>query len=211
MRRRVHLGVPSVGLLMASAMAGAVGVVMGTTGTADAHTELVGSSPAPGATVATPVQRVTLDFEEPPSTRVLQVAVIGPDGRDLVRGTPRLLGARVIADVRRPTRPGSYEISYRVAAADDHPETGSVRFTISRAASSTVSSQRAARSGPVGAQVESQEPPASPAFRQAGTAEPPGGADVLPWAALGVMLVGLSVSVTIARRAARSNDAARFS
>ncbi len=62
------------------------GVLAGPAGPAAAHAELVGSSPAPGTTLRVPVEQVSLDFDEPPGARVLQVAVIGPDGRNLVTG-----------------------------------------------------------------------------------------------------------------------------
>ena len=183
------------------------GVLAGPAGPAAAHAELVGSSPAPGSTLRVPVEQVSLDFDEPPGARVLQVAVIGPDGRNLVTGTPRRVGTRVTAQVRRPTRAGAYVIAYRVAAGDDHPETGSVRFAVSPegVVNATAAGSASSARPQAGGRDSGRTVPLSPSFRQPrdGASAAGGG---LSWVALGVTLGGLCASVPLARRAARRRD-----
>ncbi len=186
------------------------GVLAGPAGPAAAHAELVGSSPTSGTTLRVPVEQVSLDFDEPPGARVLQVAVIGPDGRNLVTGAPRRLGTRVTVQVRRPTRAGAYVIAYRVAAGDDHPETGSVRFAVSPegAANATAAGSASSASPQAGGRSSNRTVRLSPAFRQPlDGASAAGGA--LSWVALGLALGGLCASLPLARRAARRRDPVR--
>ncbi len=213
MNRPARSGMCAGGLLVASAAAS----VAVTVGPAAAHTELVGSSPPAGTTVTTVLREVSLEFEEPPSPRVLQVAVIGPDGRDLVKDAPRLSGNRVTVSIRRPTQPGRYEVSFRVAAGDDHPETGSVGFRISRegamrATGSTQPTQPTQPGARAGAGPESSGPAVSPSFARSDATAPRGGAEsTWAWAALGCTLLGLGVSAPLVRRAVRRSGSARLS
>ncbi|MGI3786226.1 MAG: copper resistance CopC family protein [Janthinobacterium lividum] len=101
-----------------------------------AHDELRSSSPADGATVATPPSQVVLTFEEPPVSLGAQVVVTGPDG-PVSSGAPRLDGDDVIADVQPQTPAGRYTVQWRVTSDDGHPVSGTFAFTAQAAATGT--------------------------------------------------------------------------
>lgn len=195
--------------------AGALAVVLATP--AEAHTELVGTSPGASSVVGAPVDRVSLRFGEPPSRRLVQVAVIGPDGRNHAEGPPVVEGAVVSVGVEPLERAGHYSVSFRVAASDDHPETGTFDFTVSAAAAAAAQDGRAAGAaagstvtGSV-AGTDTAAPAAetalSPQFRQprAEEAGPQGGA-LLSWLALALAMLGLAVTVPLSRVTARRRE-----
>lgn len=103
-----------------------------------AHPKLVASNPTAGATVARPA-RVQLRFDEKlvsrfsradivmtampgmtdhPPMKVAGTATVAPDGRTLVV-TPA-----------KPLAAGSYRVDWRVVAADTHPVTGKLAFSV---------------------------------------------------------------------------------
>jgi copper resistance protein C len=90
-----------------------------------AHTELIGSSPADGATLTTPPAEVLLEFSEPVQAEFGQVAVLD----DAEQGNPKIVGAKVTQGVDELSA-GTYRISYRVGSADGHPITGTLAFTV---------------------------------------------------------------------------------
>lgn len=103
---------------------------------ASAHTALSGSLPADGGTTAA-TDQVVLSFTGTLLERLLAVTVVGPDGSDAARGAPRLQGTDVVQPLERPLPGGRVTVSYRVVAADGHPLTGQVAFTVADAGTST--------------------------------------------------------------------------
>ncbi|MET0711774.1 MAG: copper resistance CopC family protein [Jiangellaceae bacterium] len=94
-----------------------------------AHTELIGSSPADGATLTTPPAEVLLEFSEPVQTEFGQVAVLDDADVHHEQGNPQIVGATVTQGVDELPA-GTYRISYRVGSADGHPITGTLAFTV---------------------------------------------------------------------------------
>jgi methionine-rich copper-binding protein CopC len=99
---------------------------------AAAHVELIGSSPADGATLTTAPAEVLLEFSEPVQTEFGQVVVLDDTGAHHEQGDPQTVGAIVTQSLDKLV-PGAYQISYRVGAADGHPITGALTFTVASA------------------------------------------------------------------------------
>ena len=99
---------------------------------AAAHTELIGSSPADGTTLTTAPAEVLLEFSQPVQTEFGQVAVLDDTGTHHEQGDPQIVGAIVTQSLDKLV-PGAYQISYRVGAADGHPITGTLTFTVASA------------------------------------------------------------------------------
>jgi copper resistance protein C len=121
----------------AASVAAFVGVLaLVTASSAAAHTELVGSTPAEGATMATSPAEVVLEFSQPVQTQFAQVAVLDAGGGHHEKGEPQVDGATVTQDVDELV-PGTHRISYRVGSADGHPVTGTLTFTVTATPAAT--------------------------------------------------------------------------
>ena len=95
-----------------------------------AHTRLVSSTPAAGASVQAPAE-VVLVFSEAVQPGLSALSVTGADGEEHVAGSPAAGGdgSSVTQPLRAPLEAGSYRVAYRVLAADGHPVTGSFEIT----------------------------------------------------------------------------------
>jgi len=102
-------------------------------GPAWAHTSLVSSDPADGASVASGPGRVTLTFDEPVQSEFATVTVTGPGDTRWDSGEPAVSGSSVTAPVAPLGPAGDYVVGYRVVSADGHPVTGTVRFRLTTA------------------------------------------------------------------------------
>lgn len=127
---------------MVSACAGAALVLPATPVVpAVAHTDLLASVPAPDTRASEGVRTVSLEFRSVLVPELSRIAVVGPDGLDLVDGPAHVLGARATVRVDA-TAPGSYVVAYRTVAADGHPVAGRYRFRVARSAAATSGSAR---------------------------------------------------------------------
>lgn len=116
-RRTVSVGVLGAALALTCALPAA------------AHNELVGSTPADGATVTTAPQEVVLEFDQPVQAPFTQVAVLDAADGHHEQGDPLVEGVTVTQGLGDLV-PGTYRISYRLGSADGHPITGTVTFTV---------------------------------------------------------------------------------
>jgi copper resistance protein C len=96
---------------------------------AAAHNQLTGSSPRDGARVAEPPEHVELRFLARVDEDTTKITITGPDNVDALGGQPRFSGNRVSLPFT-PGAAGLYVVSYRLVAADGHPITGEMRFTL---------------------------------------------------------------------------------
>jgi methionine-rich copper-binding protein CopC len=171
-----------VGLLVLVGLA-----LLGSTGSAAAHNELIGSDPPDGATLATSPARVSLTFSLPARPGFSTVIVTGPDSSQWQAGPPAETGAVVSVPVRPLGPAGQYTIAYQVLSADGHPVRGAVRFTLTTP-------------GPGNAAVP---PIASPSVSAASGNAASGSAPVWPWlVGAGVLVV---VGVLVVRHVSRSS------
>jgi hypothetical protein len=100
---------------------------------AAAHNELVGSTPADGATLETPPSAVVLEFEQPVRAEFAAIVVLDEDDSAHQQGAPVVDGPTVTQAVNE-LAPGAYRVSYRIGSADGHPITGMLTFTVVGAA-----------------------------------------------------------------------------
>ncbi|CAI9419303.1 copper resistance CopC family protein [Nocardioides sp. T2.26MG-1] len=103
------------------------------TGPAQAHTDLVRSSPAEGERLSAPPREIELQFSEDVDPG-LSTVVLSRDGSDPVRlevvggEQPSVLLATVPAETASAT--GAWSVGYRVTSVDGHPVDGSVDFIV---------------------------------------------------------------------------------
>src|SRR3954469_24174481 len=117
----------------------AVFAVFLTAGPAMAHTALKGSDPAEGGSLSSAPEKVTLTFEEAVSLPADPINVTGPDGSSWIVGTTTVTGASVTAPVQAVGPSGPCTLNYTVIADDGDEVKGSVRFTLTAAATATTS------------------------------------------------------------------------
>lgn len=154
-----------------------------------AHTRLVGSDPADGASLDTAPDRVALTFNETMQADFSTITVVGPDGAEWQTGEVAASGETVGVAVRPLGPAGRYEIGYRVVSDDGHPVTGSVAFTLTAPGPGAAASTAPAPSTQAPAPVA-----APPAVEAEGADE---GAPVWPWIAGAVVLVGAGVTAAL--------------
>ena len=93
-----------------------------------AHAQLISSSPADGAVVASAPAAVTLTFNEPVSPITIKLA--RPDGSVSLLETFKSDGSAITITPRPALPNGSYALSYRVISEDGHPIGGTLGFSI---------------------------------------------------------------------------------
>jgi methionine-rich copper-binding protein CopC len=149
-----------------------------------AHSKLDSSSPADGASVATPPSSVSLTFNEDVQGGFTVMTLIGPDGKDYHTGNVTETDQTVTVGALPLGPAGVYQIGYRVVSADGHPVSGKTSFTLTTA-------------GPGSPQA--QAPAATAAPNGVPSAAPPdaGGAPVWPWIAGAVVLVAAGVALAL--------------
>jgi len=146
-----------------------------------AHSQLDGSSPADGSSVATPPPSVSLTFNEDVQPGFTVITLIGPDGKDYHRGDVTETDQTVTVGALPLGPAGVYQIGYRVVSADGHPVSGKTTFTLTTA-------------GP-GA-PEAKVPAAPDAVPSAAPPEAEG-APVWPWIVGAVVLVAGGVVLAL--------------
>lgn len=119
----------------ARALAAAAVLVLGPLTGAYAHEDLRSSVPADGSAGPTPAAvelvpaAVELVLTAPPLAVGAQVVVSGPAG-PVTSAPPVVEGARLSAALPERLPPGKYRMAWQVTAADGHPVTGELGFTV---------------------------------------------------------------------------------
>jgi methionine-rich copper-binding protein CopC len=120
---------------------------------AQAHSQLVSTEPARGATVTAPIESLRMTFNEPVLARFSAIVVTGPGGA--IYSTAHLTRVDdVVTQALQPTRSGAYTVKWRVVSADGHPVGGTWQFhvALSPGAGPPQPSPVAARQRPAGDQ-----------------------------------------------------------
>ncbi|QQM55667.1 copper resistance CopC family protein [Rhodococcus pyridinivorans] len=101
---------------------------------AQAHSTLIGSTPAADAAVASSPDGIELEFNQPINPAFATVTLT--DGAGTQRGSSEAIvdAERVRLAIPEPLTAGEYTVGYRVVSADGHPITGSYAFTVTAAA-----------------------------------------------------------------------------
>ncbi len=118
-------------LAVVAAVVAAVGWAVITAAPAAAHATLVSTSPVRDEVVTTAPTEVVLRFDEPVTTGLGGVRVIGPDGRRADQGSLSSTDGDQV--LRRPVAAvgrGTYTVAFRVQSADGHTVEGSFIYHV---------------------------------------------------------------------------------
>lgn len=112
---------------------------------ASAHTDVVWSSPGPGATLPYPPAQVAIQLSEPVDLGLSQIVVRDAQGRALKVSDKALTqGAEVlVATLDDRGAWGQWTVDYRVVGADGHAVTGRIDFAVGEPAQVAADSQSA--------------------------------------------------------------------
>ncbi|MET7421224.1 copper resistance CopC family protein [Dactylosporangium sp. NPDC005555] len=181
------------------AAAAAVLLMLLTPAPAWAHTTLVKTDPAKGATVTAPLTAVTLTFTEMVKQQFSTIVVTGADGVSYSDGMPKSVD-KTLSQPVKALPPGLVTVVWRTAAGDGHPLEG--QFTFTNAAPAPPPSPSASPS-------PSPSPAASSAAAPTAAADPvsdgSGSGAGLWWAALGGLAVLLVLGGVVLRTRRRRN------
>ncbi|MGH3881007.1 MAG: copper resistance CopC family protein [Actinophytocola sp.] len=123
--------------LFAGVLAGGLALGTGSAGAAGLHAELIASTPAENASIASAPTQVKLTFNEPVSLQGNPIEVTGPGNVTWQIGPPAVSGPNITAPVVAQGPAGKYTIVYRVVSGDGDAVSGSVTFTMTAAAEAT--------------------------------------------------------------------------
>lgn len=176
---------------------------------AQAHDQLVSSSPADGAELATQPQTVDLVFTEEVVELGIVVEVADGAGVDWIAEAPAAEGAAVSVPLRAGMASGSYELRWRVVSSDGHPIDGVSTFTLllEPAASPPVAPAEPTPAEPTPAEPTPAEQGASEGMSPARPDTVPGGLPLAPTLTVGgVMMVLVIAGAIVGRRLARRRE-----
>lgn len=204
-----------------SALIGALffaAAVLSAAAPASAHDAAESSSPAQGATVATPPAEVSVTFNKDPLALGSQIQVKDAAGTNWAEGPVEIVDNVASQKLRAGAPAGEFTVVWRVVSSDSHPIEGTFSFTATAGAAGSGSASPAPGSStpgssPTGSSTAAGQVPS------AGTAQPgttptvpepaPDASEPFPWSlvlfagtALGI-LVALGV---LARRNLKNND-----
>lgn len=166
-----------------------------------AHTSLQKSTPAAGASLATPPAEVSLTFGEAVRLPAGPIRVAGPGGAVWTVGQATVTGATVTAPVAATGPAGPYTLTWQVISDDGDTIRGTVRFTLTAPAAPVI-----APASPPGT-VAATPPPATAATPAAVPSAPAapaaddGGVLGWLWALGGAAVLAVAAGVVVARRA----------
>ena len=183
------LGAPALVFLLLTA-----GLV--TAGPASAHDAAESSSPADGATVATPPAKVSITFNNTPLGLGNEVKVTDASGTDWADGKVEIVDNVASQKLREGAPAGKYTVVWRVVSSDSHPIEGTFAFTATAAAA-----------GATTAPVPTVGTPQPGETRATGTA--PDSSEPFPWSIVIFAAVALGLLVTLgvlARRRLSAGD-----
>jgi copper resistance protein C len=112
---------------------------------ASAHTDVVWTHPAQGASLPYPPAQVAIESSDPLDVGLSQVVVRDADGRaQTVSNTSLTKGASVmVATLDDRGAWGQWTVDYRVVGSDGHAVTGRIDFAVGEPARATAESQAA--------------------------------------------------------------------
>jgi methionine-rich copper-binding protein CopC len=165
---------------------------------ASAHTKLLKSTPAQGASVKE-LTGVTLVFSEKVRPSLAKVQIRDAAGAQRGSSEPPQVKGETVTQLAAPDlKPGDYTIAYRVVSADGHPVSGEVPFKLTGLGQGEQNG--VATAGP-GDPVADVDGPAAPADKAASSS---GG---LKWAFVGVgLFAGIIIGVGMVFLRKRGSD-----
>lgn len=173
---------------------------------ASAHAELIGSTPAAGATIDIAPLSISLVFSDDINPQFAAIAV-AVGGSEPVEVLLQVKGAEVVVDLpvevvaTSSAEPTSWTTSYRVVSQDGHPITGTIDFTVAPAPSGAVAPDPSHSPDPTSATPSATPPESRPAGGRPATTGDSGlsGGQLLGAAGL-VLAGGFGVLLLVTRR-----------
>jgi len=153
---------------------------------AQAHSDIVSSSPNADSTITTAPDEITLTFADAIRGQFSTVVVTGPDGVAYGDGKPRAIDRTLHQPVKTLTA-GEYTVAWRVVSGDGHPLQGVFSFTADLPATDPVASSAAPTT-------------AAPEPSAAAAASNSGNGLFLAAAGAGVLVVVLGLAALVRRR-----------
>jgi copper resistance protein C len=178
--------------------------LLGFSAPASAHDSAESSSPAQGATVATPPEQVSVTFSNDPLGIGAQFSVKDSTGAEWADGAVGIVDNVASQKLKAGAPAGQYTVTWRVVSSDSHPIEGTFGFTAAAAAAGASPSD-ASTTAPAGVPTM-------------GTAQPgtivtpvpaPDASEPFPWSLVifASVAVGLLVAIgVLARRRLTSSD-----
>lgn len=114
--------------LLAVAGATALLLVLGLA-PAQAHSELIASTPGDGEEVEEAPAEIVLEFNETIEEIGSEMVVTGPDGEEVNAGDGEASGPLFSQELVEERPAGEYAVQWRVVSADGHPVSGEFTFT----------------------------------------------------------------------------------
>jgi len=156
---------------------------------ASAHDVAESSSPAQGATVATPPEKVSITFNKDPLALGSQIQVNDAAGTNWAEGAVEIVDNVASQKLRAGAPSGEFTVVWRVVSSDSHPIEGTFKFTATAGAAGSP-----AASPTAGSQVPTAgtaQPGTTPAPEPA-----PDGSEPFPWSL--VLFAGTAVGILVA-------------
>jgi methionine-rich copper-binding protein CopC len=137
--------------------------VLGIAGPASAHDAAESSSPAQGATVATPPEKVSVTFNKNPLGIGSQFSVKDATGAEWADGAVEIVDNVASQKLRAGAPAGAYTVTWRVVSSDSHPIEGTFGFTATAAAPGAAAGPTSAAAVPnMGTAQPGVTPPPAP-------------------------------------------------
>jgi methionine-rich copper-binding protein CopC len=161
-----------------------VSVLFGAAVPASAHDVAESTSPASGATVAAPPEKVSITFNRNPLSLGSQILVSDAAGNSWADGSVEIVDNVASQRLRQGAPAGVFTVSWRIVSSDSHPIEGTFTFTATAGAPGST---------------------AAPAVPTLTTPEPgvtvtpapvPNAAEPFPWSL--VIFVGTAVGILVA-------------
>ncbi|MBB5959429.1 hypothetical protein FHS29_006050 [Saccharothrix tamanrassetensis] len=136
--------------------------LLGAVPQAAAHTDLLSSDPANGATLPQPPTKLTLTFSEPVPAESATVTVTAPDGSQWKAGEVSASGATLTIPVAPdPATSGQYVLSWQVVALDGDYVSGKTTFSLTLPATAVPPTPAPQPATPTTAQNGTSTPPSN--------------------------------------------------
>ncbi|WP_457965324.1 copper resistance protein CopC [Arthrobacter sp. D1-29] len=181
--------------------------ILAVAGPASAHDAAESSSPAQGATVAAPPEKVSVTFNRNPLAIGSQFSVKDSTGTEWADGAVEIVDNVVSQKLKGGAPAGEYTVAWRVVSSDSHPIEGTFSFTATAAAAGAGPSASATTGSTSAAAVPGMGTPqpgvTSPGEPAADASEP------FPWSLVVFAAVAIGLLVAIAVTARRRLTAGR--
>lgn len=189
--------------------AGAVALALLTPGallapTALAHSELVSSDPADGATLDSPPTTVSFTFSEPLMPDFVRIIGTNPEGVTGDLPVSSVEGPTATVDWPAGAQGGTWQVSYRVVSQDGHPIEGGITFTYDGPSPSPTGALPTSAAPTSTAPTSAAPTSAAPSPSTSPAADSSGGSSGLLIAGLAVgaiVIVGVLIALVARRRA----------